>query len=103
MRVSCCFNVRLQNHFVYETNDDFLAKLPPSIAADMAALLKSREVPLDDHLWSFEFLWQKWEGQGSDLIRIQLAPANLHWCDDGALTTQNEYSQKGRADWYGVG
>ena len=98
MRVSYCFGVRTQNHFVYESNDEFVSKLPPSIAADMEALLKPHEVPLQDYLWFFEALWKEWEGQASDRIRIQLAPANLHWCDDEALTQQNEYAQK-----YGVG
>ncbi|MEO0988479.1 MAG: amidohydrolase family protein [Cyanobacteria bacterium J06639_14] len=98
MRVSYCFGVRTQNHFVYESNDDFVAKLPPSIAADMEAILKPHEVPLQDYLWFFETLWHQWEGKAGDRIRLQLAPANLHWCDDEALTKQTEYAQK-----YGVG
>ncbi|MEM6434140.1 MAG: amidohydrolase family protein, partial [Cyanobacteria bacterium P01_D01_bin.115] len=48
--------------------------------------------------WFFESLWKDWEGKGCDRIRLQLAPANLHWCDDEALTQQNAYAQK-----YGVG
>ncbi|GAB4372355.1 MAG: TRZ/ATZ family hydrolase [Elainellaceae cyanobacterium] len=98
MRVSYCFGVRTQNHFVYELNDEFVAKLPASIASDMESILKAHEVPLNDYLWFFETLWKAWNGQASDRIRIQLAPANLHWCDDHALTVQNEYAQK-----YGVG
>ena len=98
MRVSYCFSVRTQNHFVYESNDDFVTRLPPDLAADMEALLKPHEVPLKDYLWFFESLWKDWEGKASDRIRIQLAPANLHWCDDDALTQQNEYAHK-----YGVG
>lgn len=98
MRVSYCFGVRTQNHFVYELNDEFVAKLPASIASDMEAILKAQEVPLQDYLWFFETLQQQWDKQGGDRIRIQLAPANLHWCDDDALTVQTEYAQK-----YGVG
>lgn len=98
MRVSYCFGVRTQNHFVYELNDDFVTRLPPSIASDMEAILKSHEVPFQDYLWFFETLWQQWNQQADDRIRIQLAPANLHWCDDEALTIQNEYAAK-----YGVG
>ncbi|MEM9164118.1 MAG: amidohydrolase family protein [Cyanobacteria bacterium P01_F01_bin.4] len=98
MRVSYCFGVRTQNHFVYESNDEFVAKLPPSISADMEAILKAHEVPLEDYLWFFEALWKKWEKQANDRIRLQLAPANLHWCDDHALTTQTDYAAK-----YGVG
>lgn len=98
MRVSYCFGVRTQNHFVYESNDEFVAKLPPSIAGDMQAILKAQEVPIQDYLWFFESLWNDWEHKANDRIRIQLAPANLHWCDDEALTQQNEYAAK-----YGVG
>ncbi|MEO1404270.1 MAG: amidohydrolase family protein [Cyanobacteria bacterium J06635_1] len=98
MRVSYCFGVRTQNHFVYESNDEFVAKLPPSISADMEAILKAHEVPLEDYLWFFESLWKTWEKQANDRIRLQLAPANLHWCDDHALTVQTEYAAK-----YGVG
>ena len=94
MRVSYCFGVRTQNHFVYESNQDFVAKLPPTIAADMETILKAQEVPLEDYLGFFETLWGSWNGQASDRIRIQLAPANLHWCDDHALTTQTEYAHK---------
>ena len=34
----------------------------------------------------------------NDRIRLQLAPANLHWCDDDAITKQTDYAHK-----YGVG
>ncbi|MEO0397298.1 MAG: amidohydrolase family protein [Cyanobacteria bacterium P01_A01_bin.137] len=98
MRASYCFGVRTQNHFVYESNDEFVSRLPPSIAADMEAILKPHEVPLEDFLWFFETLWKKWEGAANDRIRLQLAPANLHWCDDDGITTQTEYAHK-----YGVG
>lgn len=94
MRVSYCFGVRTQNHFVYESNQEFVAKLPPSIAADMEAILTPQEVPLADYLGFFTDLWGSWNGRASDRIRIQLAPANLHWCDDHALTTQTEYAHK---------
>lgn len=98
MRVSYCFGVRTQNHFVYELNDEFIAKLPPSIASEMEVILKSHEVPLQDYLWFFETLWKQWNYQANDRIRIQLAPANLHWCDDEGLLAQTEYATK-----YGVG
>jgi 5-methylthioadenosine/S-adenosylhomocysteine deaminase len=48
MRVSYCFGVRTQNHFVYESNNEFVTRLPASIAADMEAILKAQEVPLED-------------------------------------------------------
>lgn len=98
MRASYCFGVRTQNHFVYESNDEFISRLPPELAKDMAAILKPHEVPLQDFLDFFETLWRKWEGAANGRLRLQLAPANLHWCDDHAITTQTEYARK-----YGVG
>ncbi|MBE9079186.1 amidohydrolase family protein [Romeria aff. gracilis LEGE 07310] len=94
MRVSYCFAVRTQNHFVYEDNSDFAARLPASIASDMEAWLKAQEIPTQDYLDYFEHLWTHWDQDRTDRTRIQLAPANLHWCSDDALTLQNEYAAK---------
>lgn len=94
MRVSYCFAVRTQNHFVYEDNNDFAARLSASIASDMETWLKSLEVPTQDYIDYFEHLWTHWDQARTDRTRIQLAPANLHWCSDEALTLQNEYAAK---------
>ena len=98
MRASYCFAVRDQNHFVYEQNAEFVKKLPSHIASEMAAILQSQEIPLSDYLTFFEQLWQKWDRNEGGRIRIQLAPANLHWCSDDALEALQSYAQK-----YGVG
>jgi cytosine/adenosine deaminase-related metal-dependent hydrolase len=94
MRSSYCFAVRDQNHFVYEQNEAFIKKLPSHIALEMAEILKTQEVPLQDHLDFFEALWQKWDCNQSSRIRIQLAPANLHWCSDQALEALQTYAMK---------
>jgi cytosine/adenosine deaminase-related metal-dependent hydrolase len=49
-----------------------------------------------DYLDIFSDLWERWNAH--QLIRIQLAPANLHWCSDQALQALHEYAMK-----YGVG
>jgi len=94
MRSSYCFAVRDQNHFVYEANEEFVKKLPADIAPEIAAILKAQEVPLQDYLDFFEHLWQKWDRNADGRIRIQLAPANLHWCSDEALEKLQAYSLK---------
>lgn len=98
MRVSYCFAVRDQNHFVYEENENFVKRLPPTIAPEISAILKAQEVPTQDYLNFFEHLWHHWDRDEDGRIRIQLAPANLHWCSDEALESLQAYSTK-----YGVG
>lgn len=98
MRVSYCFALRDQNHFVYESNDEFAKRLPPDIAPAMLEILKSYEMPAQDYLDLFVELWQNWDRNEGGRTRIQLAPANLHWCSDDALESLQTYSQK-----YGVG
>ena len=92
MRSSYCFAVRDQNHFVYEQNEAFVKKLPPEIGPEIGEILQSQEVPLADYLDFFEQLWQKWDRNQAGLTRIQLAPANLHWCSDAALEALQAYA-----------
>ncbi|HEY9639550.1 MAG TPA: amidohydrolase family protein [Coleofasciculaceae cyanobacterium] len=98
MRVSYCFAVRDQNHFVYEANEEFVKRLPAAIAPEVAAILKAQDLPAQDYLDLFEHLWQRWDRNQGGRIRIQLSPANLHWCSDAALDALQSYAQQ-----YGVG
>jgi cytosine/adenosine deaminase-related metal-dependent hydrolase len=98
MRVSYCFATRDQNHFVYALNEQFVEQLPASIAPEIGARLKAQEVPIQDYMDFFEHLWKTWDRNEGGRTRIQLAPANLHWCSDDALLLQKEYAEK-----YGVG
>ncbi|MFL9966460.1 amidohydrolase family protein [Paraburkholderia sediminicola] len=92
MRASYSFAVREQNLLVYEADEDFVKRLPADIGAKLAAHLKAQRVPLADHLQLFDMLTQDNEGQS--LTRIQLAPANLHWCSDETLLAIKERADK---------
>lgn len=94
MRVAYCFAVRDQNHLVYEANEEFVKRLPPDIAPEMAAILKTYDVPAQEYLDFFVTLWQTWDRNEGGRTRIQLAPANLHWCSDHALGLLQAYSSK---------
>ncbi|MCC7271689.1 MAG: amidohydrolase family protein [Alphaproteobacteria bacterium] len=83
MRVSYSFGIRDQNRLVYEADDAFVARLPADIAPDVEALLRRQAIPLADNFRIFENLAATY--RGSERVRIQLAPANLHWCSDRAL------------------
>jgi cytosine/adenosine deaminase-related metal-dependent hydrolase len=96
MRVGYSFALRDQNRLVYEADEDFVQRLPPDIAADLAAWLGAQAIPIEDHLGIFTNLWERWNTE--ERIRIQLAPANLHWCSDEALQALHEYATR-----YGVG
>ncbi|UDL96602.1 amidohydrolase family protein [Lichenihabitans sp. PAMC28606] len=83
MRASYCFAVREQNRLVYEADEDFLQRLPTETAALLAPHLAKQRLPFNDYLKLFDML--NGENAGQNLTRIQLAPANLHWCTDEGL------------------
>ena len=92
MRVSYSFNLRDQNRLVYEADDKFLARLPGDLARDIGAVLRSQTLPLAEYFMLFEMLHR--EQAGKERVRIQLAPANLHWCSDEALAMVREYATR---------
>lgn len=95
MRVSYCYALRDQNHLVYQSNDDFVASLPPELRGPMAAFFDRTKVKLEGSLELFRTLFSG--HQEKRRTKIQLAPANLHWCSDTALTALAETSRQ-----YGV-
>jgi 5-methylthioadenosine/S-adenosylhomocysteine deaminase len=92
MRVSYSYALRDQNRLVYEADEAFVKRVPPSLAPDLAAWLQAQTIPLQEHLQLFVDLWERWHRQ--ERSRIQLAPANLHWCSDEALKALREYAAK---------
>ena len=92
MRVSYAYTVRDQNRMVYAPDDEFLARLPAELAGDLATMLRAQHIPLEDNFALFEQLRR--EHAASERVRIQLAPANLHWCSDRALEMLRDASGK---------
>src|SRR6266702_4679784 len=82
MRVSYSYALRDQSRLVYEPDEAFLKRLPPAVASELGEWLKTQTIPIADNLGLFVDLWQRWNTR--DRVRIQLAPANLHWCSDEA-------------------
>jgi 5-methylthioadenosine/S-adenosylhomocysteine deaminase len=91
MRASYCYAVREQNRLVYEADEEFCEKLPKPLGPELLAYLKSQAMPFADFLTLFDQLTE--ENRGQRLTRIQLAPANLHWCTDDGLLALNEKSK----------
>jgi 5-methylthioadenosine/S-adenosylhomocysteine deaminase len=95
MRVSYSFAVRDQNRLVYQRDEDFVASLPAELRGPMQRWYDRFQLSLDDYLALFESLYGRYHNKRR--VKIQLAPANLHWCSDAALARLSDVSKK-----YGV-
>jgi cytosine/adenosine deaminase-related metal-dependent hydrolase len=95
MRVSYCFALRDPNHLVYEANEQFLNRVPADVRPMLAKHFDRFQLSGKDAIALFEHLHAKHHNK--ERVKIQLAPANLHWCSDEALTMLAECSDK-----YGV-
>lgn len=92
MRASYSMALRDQNRLVYEADRDFVARLPEELRPAMSAYFQRFTVPLEDQVAVFDELFRRY---GSDtLVRIQVAPSNLHWLSDRALETAGELSRR---------
>ncbi|MEM9138778.1 MAG: amidohydrolase family protein [Pseudomonadota bacterium] len=92
MRVSYSFALRDQNRLVYMDDAEFVASLPEDLRPPMERHFARFGMDLDDFMAMFETLHS--QHHNHDRIGIQLAPANLHWCSDAALTRLAEASEK---------
>jgi 5-methylthioadenosine/S-adenosylhomocysteine deaminase len=93
MRASFAYSMREQNRIVYGDDMAFCASLPGDIGGPLLNHLRRFSPGLDDQLALYARLRSDTAGQ--DLLRIQLAPANLHWMTDDGLTAIVE---RARAD-----
>ena len=98
MRVSYSYMLRDQNRLAYEADQDFVRRLPPDLALDVDAFLSGQIIPVSDQIDLFRSLWEAHGRNAGERIRVQLAPANLHWCSDAALVALVECSGR-----HGVG
>ena len=92
MRVSYCYAVRDQNRLVYQADEEFIASLPRELQGPMKRWFARFKMTLDDSMDLFASLYRK--HQNKRRVKIQLAPANLHWCSDRALTVLSDASHK---------
>jgi cytosine/adenosine deaminase-related metal-dependent hydrolase len=90
MRVSFCSMLRDRNRIVLGDDDAFLASLPASISTRLRAVVEAAPADTASQLDFFEELAGEWNRPEARLTRVQLAPANLHWCSDDGLLLQRE-------------
>lgn len=92
MRASYCYALRDQNRLVYEADQAFLARLPTELRGAMQAWFDRFQMSTGDHADLFADLHGRHNTKSR--VKIQLAPANLHWCSDEALTMLAELSAR---------
>jgi 5-methylthioadenosine/S-adenosylhomocysteine deaminase len=92
MRVSYSFALRDQNRLVYQDDKQFTASLPAELRPPLERHFARFEVSLADYGALFEQLHAKHDNK--ERVKIQLAPANLHWCSDAALMMLADYSER---------
>lgn len=83
MRVSFSINARDQNRLVMEDDSAFVARLPKDLQPLMSWYFSNVALTLDQYFETFDALHSRYSDRAD--IRIQLAPANLHWLSDEAL------------------
>src|SRR4051794_33758754 len=83
MRVSYSYGIRDQNRLVYEADEAFVKRLPAETAPEIGEMLRRQAIPLEANFELFDDLRRA--NAGEERVRLQLAPANLHWCSDAAL------------------
>jgi cytosine/adenosine deaminase-related metal-dependent hydrolase len=92
MRVSYSFALRDQNRLVYQDDKEFTASLPVELQPALQRHFARFGLSLADYGPLFEHLHAK--HQNKERVKIQLAPANLHWCSDTALEMLADYSAR---------
>jgi cytosine/adenosine deaminase-related metal-dependent hydrolase len=92
MRVSYCYAVRDQNRLVYQADEEFVRSLPPELRGPMQRWFDRFKMSLDDAMDMFKSFHSQHHNKRR--VKIQLAPANLHWCSDPALTKLSDASAK---------
>ena len=92
MRVSYCYAVRDQKRLVYQADEEFVASLPAELRDPMKRWFERFKMSLDDAMDMFKSFHSQHHNKRR--VKIQLAPANLHWCSDKALTLLSDASAK---------
>ena len=97
-----CYAVRDQNRLVYQADEEFVASLPTELQGPMQRWYDRFQMRLDDAMDMFKSFTVAHHNKRR--VKIQLAPANLHWCSDKALTrARRRLAQVRRADAHASG
>ena len=92
MRVSYNQSITDQNRIVYDDDERFIATLPEHLRETFRAMSIDAALPLEEYFDIFGMLSSEFETD--PMVAIQLAPDNLHWCSDEALTRVRDFSRQ---------
>lgn len=92
MRCAYSYMARDQCRLVYENDTSFIATLPDSLRADATEYVRQRTLSIAEILELFQAQLESTPHGGR--VRVQLAPANLHWCSDVLLERLRDLSHK---------
>jgi cytosine/adenosine deaminase-related metal-dependent hydrolase len=95
MRAGFSFMVRDRNLLAYDADETILAGLPEATRAWIAPKLAAAMIPVGELMDFAGALRTRWLPAHPDHVRINLAPANLHWCSDGCLQAIVETARAG--------
>ncbi len=87
MRAGFCFMIRDRNILAYDDDATILANLPQDVRDWLVPRLGSANIPVAELMEFYRALKDRWRAASPDHVRINLAPANLHWCSDECLQT----------------
>jgi cytosine/adenosine deaminase-related metal-dependent hydrolase len=85
MRAGFSFMIRDRNILTYDEDAKVLAALPEAVRSWIAPKLDASNIPIADLMAFYRALRESWLDARPDHVRINLAPANLHWCTDECL------------------
>ena len=88
MRVAFSFSHRDQNRVVYQNDEQFLATLPPDLAARINRRLLETQMSTEEYVALFKGLSQDFSEDPR--IRVFLSPGNVQWCSDPFLQAVKE-------------
>lgn len=92
MRASYSMALRDQNRLVYQDDRLFTESLPEALRPALRSFFERFTLPLSEQVAVFEAL--RAELAEEPRIRLQVAPANLHWLSDEALGLAAELSSR---------
>jgi len=85
MRAGFSFMIRDRNRLTYQDDATLLAALPSDASEWLGSQLAAETIPVAELMQFYARLADDWAGREPDRVRLNLAPANLHWCSDDAL------------------
>jgi cytosine/adenosine deaminase-related metal-dependent hydrolase len=93
MRVSMGMGLREQNRMNQQSSDDdFLASLPADVRPGAEKHLQRFAVSVEEFFELYPEMERRYAGK--PLVRMQLAPINLHWTSDRLLERYAEYQRR---------